>query len=1476
MATARAPIAIRYNLVDTYPGTFQENYVGVSNVVGRRGWRAQMPSVDDGIVNCMVRLGRYLYIGGSFTLIGGTTRNHLAAFDVETGQLADWNPNADDSVLAMATDGASIYIGGSFTLIGSTTRNHLAKINPAGVLNANWNPDANSLVTALAYSASGALVYVVGVFTTVNGATTRNHAAALDATTGTATAFDPDFGTPAQVVAVDDDLEFVYFGGAFTTADGGTTRNHICRFTFAGALDAWDPDANAAVVCLFLKDSLIYVGGGFTTIGGQPRSNMACLDQSGAATSFNITANGIVYTINFADGFLVIGGDFTLVQATNRKYLAGVSEDSTVLDTWDPNMDNDVLVSLVFERTIYVSGIFTTFDGNPQARLAAIPHPYFTDANAIFISKATGDDANPGTLAAPKASFEAVLGNTSTLADRSGNGNTLVEVGVIGPQHQDCYVVPPSGNYCSAYFAATGQYHVPAAVGVAIGASNAFTVSAKVNKVQSNTSNELMWSYSDGSTDASHKGILIVADGTIRFRIGITFSDSAAGTFQFDGEFHDVIASYDGTTHTKKLWYDGRLVIDTTQTATVGTLAAHSIGGSSVVNTLAFEGWVDDFRIYDSAITSTTLPADIDLQCRYEFETETFFKLSGKSYVVVTDDENYSEYVRVIDDNCGIYALDGKAPTIQIVPGVTAGTYGARVVGRTKFSTGAGSTFFYVSKSGDDATGIRGNSALPFKTIQAALDDGTRVAGDTVQIQDSGLYIGDLNAGAKAVTIQAADGQVPTLRNADATSGGIHITITAGSSLALYGLFLQEKTGSLGKIAGPNSDLTVWDCSLVGGANGLYSTGSSTRTWQIRNCLFSGQAGNWIKAFVASLDVFNCQHIKTSSNGSDTYGLDYHESPAVTIRQSSFSGLMTTAAVGTANTNVAAVKCLAEIERNTFTDLGGSGAGAGHGIKIDNNIATKTLTLARHNTFLNTFGDAIQFNGGDYNCYLAKSNLATACGTTAAFTGDGTGGVGAYVIQGFADCASLNATLDSFHILNTAPNTTRIRNCTSLGATRYGIEITGAGGSNGTGVFVTGFAEDNSGSNAAHASTAIALDYSFLGTALGTNISLGTGSFSVSPEFISTTSGFELVGLGPTSPAILNGNAAADKNAGVNDATVLILASGITVDGFYLEGLDNLLDAQGMRPGFDASQISYNTNTGPVVTAAFNLNNGSLVEFCQASMSHGNGFLLMTPLSVAVRCVANEDAGAGFVVASPGVAVSNCSSYGCGFGQYDVYDFGGDFHDNIFSESSTFDYSGGGVQTYSDIERLDPARPNALDVNSTQLNPLYNNPAEGDLRIDALAAGNAFDSPALETGTLGGDMGAFGFFYGSLVQTYDTLTLDTPNRNPDSLVRTGEPIKLAEGVQEDGKTYSVASTYKRGYQFRWDDSSNDMPTAQVTALENMYTSPTGQVFIDFGDGLGFVEGFVLRETPFEFTEMTGLYSSEEVPTPVREISFRMV
>jgi hypothetical protein len=227
--------------------------------------------------------GSTLYVGGSFTTMGGQTRNRIAAVDASSGVVASWNPNADNDVWGIAVSGSTVYVGGYFSQIGGQTRYRLAAINAATGAATSWNPstDPGSLIVQT-IAVSGSTIYVGGAFANMGGQV-RSNLAALDATTGAATSWNP--GPNSSVIGLAVGSSTVYVGGYFTSI-AGTVRNHVAEIrTSNGAATSWNPNADRSVLSIQIVGSTIYLGGEFNNVGGQARNRAAAIDGTGNATS---------------------------------------------------------------------------------------------------------------------------------------------------------------------------------------------------------------------------------------------------------------------------------------------------------------------------------------------------------------------------------------------------------------------------------------------------------------------------------------------------------------------------------------------------------------------------------------------------------------------------------------------------------------------------------------------------------------------------------------------------------------------------------------------------------------------------------------------------------------------------------------------------------------------------------------------------------------------------------------------------------------------------------------------------------------------------------------------------------------------------------------------------------------------------------------------------------------------------------------
>jgi len=264
-------------------------------------------------VRALAVSGSTVYLGGFFCSItdaagtGTVARDDAAAVSAATGRDTGWDPAPVGPVYALAVSGSTVYLGGEFSRIndpantttGGIARNNAAAVSATTGLDTGWNPNPNGYVAALALS--GSTVYLGGRFSSITDSTgtttvTRYHAAAVNATTGHDTGWNPDpyFGkanpNSGSVNALAVSGTTVYIGGYFTAIAGATPTARVPRDNAAavnattGGATGWDPNPNNAVNAIAVSGSTVYLGGYFGLITG-PAGTIEEIDSGAAAVN---------------------------------------------------------------------------------------------------------------------------------------------------------------------------------------------------------------------------------------------------------------------------------------------------------------------------------------------------------------------------------------------------------------------------------------------------------------------------------------------------------------------------------------------------------------------------------------------------------------------------------------------------------------------------------------------------------------------------------------------------------------------------------------------------------------------------------------------------------------------------------------------------------------------------------------------------------------------------------------------------------------------------------------------------------------------------------------------------------------------------------------------------------------------------------------------------------------------------------------
>ncbi len=219
------------------------------------------------------------------------------------------------------------------------------------------------------------MVYVSGFFSTIAGQS-RFRLAALDATTGAVTAWNPGITGLVNQFALAGNS--IYVGGFFTAIGGQNRKNIAALDRTTGAATAWDPAAGDSVAALGVSGGVVYAGGGFRIIGGVKRANLAAIDATtGMATAWNPGASGpsdstLINVLKVHDTTVYAGGRFTTIGGQSRERLAALSTTTGAVNAWNPAPDGTVTTLEISGTTVYVGGQYTTIGGQNRNNLAAV------------------------------------------------------------------------------------------------------------------------------------------------------------------------------------------------------------------------------------------------------------------------------------------------------------------------------------------------------------------------------------------------------------------------------------------------------------------------------------------------------------------------------------------------------------------------------------------------------------------------------------------------------------------------------------------------------------------------------------------------------------------------------------------------------------------------------------------------------------------------------------------------------------------------------------------------------------------------------------------------------------------------------------------------------------------------------------------------------------------------------------------------
>jgi Ca2+-binding RTX toxin-like protein len=381
----------------------------------------------NGRISDILVSGDTIYLAGSFTQItdkDGTTftRNNLAAIDANTGAVRPWNPNAQNTsgnssvrTMALSSDGSRMFVGGTFTSVGGQTRNRLAAIDPVtGSVDKNWKgTGVNDVVRALVVS--GDRLYLGGNFTKVRGEP-RKHLAAVNASTAaldpvwTPSATKPDASTSTVwALDVSADGTRIYVGGLFNTISGVVTGKLAALDAVTGTVDpVFKPATPNHVIAMDVSGGSVYVG------TGDDLEGMESFDATTGQLRWSVPGGhpdpraGDVQAITVWGGTVYAGGHGILIGGLTRQRIFAADAATGNILPWAPEINAGdggglgvwALDHDASRNRLYAGGDFTQVTGQPRDRFAQFSElpPSASDCTIIgtpnndALSGTSGDD----------------------------------------------------------------------------------------------------------------------------------------------------------------------------------------------------------------------------------------------------------------------------------------------------------------------------------------------------------------------------------------------------------------------------------------------------------------------------------------------------------------------------------------------------------------------------------------------------------------------------------------------------------------------------------------------------------------------------------------------------------------------------------------------------------------------------------------------------------------------------------------------------------------------------------------------------------------------------------------------------------------------------------------------------------------------------------------------------------------------------
>jgi hypothetical protein len=313
--------------------------------------------------------GASVYVGGTFTSLGGAERHYLAALDAATGAVLPWNARifegypyvrTDLGVKSIAFHDRYLFIGGTFGYVGFGKKRYLAaQIDTTTALATDWDA---KLAGDYCCEGSGEVnfihvsnnqVYLIGNYMSINNESTDRRglttgAASFDLVHGNVTNWKPATGGGwdlsifrNSILSVLNRGDTLFLAGTFQTVAGQPRNGMAAVDATTGELLGWNPGmgAGSRVNVIKYDGGRIAMAGNFTLNNAPARHGFGWVSPvDGQASPAAVAFNGTVKDFAIHRDTLYACGDFTRVNDLGRNQLASVYLPGGAVTDWNPNL----------------------------------------------------------------------------------------------------------------------------------------------------------------------------------------------------------------------------------------------------------------------------------------------------------------------------------------------------------------------------------------------------------------------------------------------------------------------------------------------------------------------------------------------------------------------------------------------------------------------------------------------------------------------------------------------------------------------------------------------------------------------------------------------------------------------------------------------------------------------------------------------------------------------------------------------------------------------------------------------------------------------------------------------------------------------------------------------------------------------------------------------------------------------------------